>query len=470
MKTMYHLLTVVLSLAIGGIYASAQPARIAKVKKDGKFGYINTSGEEVAPCIYDEIQEFSEGFAKVRMDRKFGFINTHGELVIPCVFDSNLPPDYKSNIDYSQHMWDLPSEYYAGFSEGLAIAAKGGKFGYINTEGEVVIPFVFDKASSFHSSRALVSRGGTQGFIDETGKMVFECNGVEAGDFSNGLAFIREVTKDYGEFGMREYGRRYEYTYKPVTIDGKPFTNSPGKPYEPQLGLYIPDKGPIWIQFKDYNNEIRYSIIEADGDFLHVYSSSYDSHSLLSKDGFIVVEKDGKTGVMDVNRKIIIPLIYDDIPFDSDEPLFHDDLVKVEINGKIGFIDKNQKVVISPKFEWDEIKNFSEGLVPFQNDNNLWGYMDKKGKTVIECKYTLAYEFSEGLAKVAGPIMTEWGESWDYFVIDKTGETVYIGEINDYFSEGLAPVRLGQKYGYIDKSGKIVIPDIYEEATSFICY
>ena len=36
------------------------------MKKNGKWGYVNTNGEEVIPCIYDSIGSFSEGTVEVK--------------------------------------------------------------------------------------------------------------------------------------------------------------------------------------------------------------------------------------------------------------------------------------------------------------------------------------------------------------------------------------------------------------------
>ena len=61
---------------------------LAKVKKDGKWGYINKEGREVIPCKYNSVEYFSEGLAMVWKDRKWGYINKEGREVIPCKYDS----------------------------------------------------------------------------------------------------------------------------------------------------------------------------------------------------------------------------------------------------------------------------------------------------------------------------------------------------------------------------------------------
>ena len=89
---------------------------------------------------------------------------------------------------------------------------------------------------------------------------------------------------------------------------------------------------------------------------------------------------------------------------------------------------------------------------PFQAENGLWGYKDKKGKVRIEAKYDDANIFREGLASVRlGDYKTG-----KYGFIDKTGKIViplkyqYAGS----FSEGLAAVSLNGKFGFVDKTGK----------------
>ena len=55
---------------------------LAAVKKDGKWGYINTKGEQIVECKFDDACDFSEGFAWVKKDGKWGYINTKGCSVI----------------------------------------------------------------------------------------------------------------------------------------------------------------------------------------------------------------------------------------------------------------------------------------------------------------------------------------------------------------------------------------------------
>src|SRR5262245_25237167 len=79
------------------------------------------------------------------------------------------------------------------------------------------------------------------------------------------------------------------------------------------------------------------------------------------------------------------------------------------------------------------------------------GYIDKKGKIVINPQFERAYGFTEGLA----PVML--GGRIGY--IDTDGKFAVNPQYEDAFSfyEGLAAVKAGGRLGYIDKEGKTVI-------------
>ena len=94
---------------------------------------------------------------------------------------------------------------------------------------------------------------------------------------------------------------------------------------------------------------------------------------------------------------------------------------------------------------------FFEGLA-WVDLGDTYGFIDKTG-VVIPGKYLGVGNFSEGLAPVA---MEK--DKWGY--IDQTGKEVIPCAYDDVFgfSEGLALAVKDGKGGYIDKTGKEVIP------------
>jgi hypothetical protein len=103
-------------------------------------------------------------------------------------------------------------------------------------------------------------------------------------------------------------------------------------------------------------------------------------------------------------------------------------------------------------------------------------YIDKTGKTVIapqfgDTIFNLPGDgFSEGLAVVElGGSKQFAGPVGKFGFIDKSGSIVINPTFNSAseFSHGLASVSVGGKYGFIDKMGKFVIEPKFTDAFSF---
>jgi hypothetical protein len=133
-----------------------------------------------------------------------------------------------------------------------------------------------------------------------------------------------------------------------------------------------------------------------------------------------------------------------------------------------------------------ELLPFSEGLAVARKKGQVfgWGFVDKSYKFVIPSDALLdARHFKEGLAPAAMNLdydgkMTSADESgamrkWGF--VDRTGKWVIPPTYASAkpFSEGLAVVGVPEKdsydnkYGYIDKTGKMVIPASFAFAESF---
>ena len=133
--------------------------------------------------------------------------------------------------------------------------------------------------------------------------------------------------------------------------------------------------------------------------------------------------------------------------------------------------DEKKDIALSPQLiealkDYQSVKEFSDGLAAVKNKEGKWGYINSKGEEVIPCKFELEDEkwesvdrFQDGLAKI------HKGGKWS--LINRQGETVvpFVYDYIEDYSDGLAAVRNEQSlYGYIDKSGKEVIPCKYEGA------
>lgn len=95
-------------------------------------------------------------------------------------------------------------------------------------------------------------------------------------------------------------------------------------------------------------------------------------------------------------------------------------------------------------------------------------FIDDAGKVALASQYALVDSFSEGLAMV-GTTVSDVSVVGGYGFIDKTGQLVIPGIYQDAgrFSDGLAVVKKEGKYGYIDQRGTVVVDFKYRQAEAF---
>lgn len=132
--------------------------------------------------------------------------------------------------------------------------------------------------------------------------------------------------------------------------------------------------------------------------------------------------------------------------------------------GKWGYVDRSGRLAVPLKFA--RADSFSEGLAAVQlgeHTGDRAGFIDRTGRVVFEFPFDVSWGFNEGFALVRGKSGT--------FFLDKTGKKLATPPIDDYearsFSEGLAAVQVKGKWGYIDKTGKLVIEPQFDDADDF---
>lgn len=160
---------------------------IACVEVNNKYGYINERGEFILPAIYEEAKSFSEGIAAVKKDGKWGYIDKTGKYIIE-----------PSNIDLKFSLDPFILETIHTFSEGLVFYKMGDKWGFKDKNGKTVIQPQFDDTWDFKGNYATVKKDGKWGLIDKKGNYKIKPKYDFLGSFEEGLA---EVKKD-GKHGF----------------------------------------------------------------------------------------------------------------------------------------------------------------------------------------------------------------------------------------------------------------------------
>lgn len=131
---------------------------------NSKRGFLNIkSGEVIVPAReYRKAWHFSEGLAAVVKEDKVGFINTQGEVVIPFIFD------YAESTEY---LWDFGYMFYNGYS---IMTDSSRKFGIINKAGQWVVEPQYDRITGIDEyGFRKVELDGKYGLMKSDGTLVY---------------------------------------------------------------------------------------------------------------------------------------------------------------------------------------------------------------------------------------------------------------------------------------------------------
>ena len=170
---------------------------------NGKEGYINTKNEWVIPPTYRDAFAFRQGLAKVREVRDYIYINLKGEPVIQD-FDANViePSDNTYIVGVRKEckymVYDLNGNLLDTYNllrnnrsdDAIFAVKKGGKWGYIDGYGKVIIPLEYEEVGNFSEGLAAVRKDGKWGYINPKNEIVIpiEFTNKEVGFFKNGGA------------------------------------------------------------------------------------------------------------------------------------------------------------------------------------------------------------------------------------------------------------------------------------------
>lgn len=220
--------------------------------RDDKTFYIDEIGKEVFSFNGLGLG-FSDGLAAVCdiTTKKWGFIDTSGNLVIDCKYDfaenfdngisvvktfSNEEP-YGIKLEYINKLGETiysNSTIIMEYSEGLAIIKENDKYGFINSEGEIVIECKYDTADPFHNGIARVGLNNQSTYINKQGNTLFSFDdGAER--FYSGLLEITD--NDFYGYVDKSGNKVFEITYNipdshvdlPLFSDGYTFACRNGK-------------------------------------------------------------------------------------------------------------------------------------------------------------------------------------------------------------------------------------------------
>ncbi|MDP8078951.1 WG repeat-containing protein [Phocoenobacter skyensis] len=348
-----------------------------------------------------EVVKVEVDLKPIEKNGKYGFVNSKGNIVIPLEYD----------------------EAYSFSENGLAAIEKNGKWGFINSKGKIVIPLQYDGAYFFaKNGLAPVIKDGKYGFINSKGNIVIPLQYDKAYSFSeNGLAAIKKERKwgfinDKAEVIIPlQYDNAHSFSENGLAAIKK----------ERKWG-FINNKAKVIIPLQ-YKQAFRFS-----------------------KYGLAPVSKsiEGLTvwGVINSQGDVITPFKYTFI-----YPFSKNGFAKVERNRKRGFLNRKGE------FFYGSIPSSDKNtLSVVHNEQGKYGLVDNKGSILIPLEY------DEITKEYSSVLKLRKNEEYKYMINNKNNLIIY--DFVGSFHEGLAYVKKDEKWGFIDEKGNIVIPFEYEFA------
>ena len=190
---------------VGDEGAGLEP--LFRANKDEKWGVVDKDGAVLAPFEFDEISEVGQDFIIAAKGEKWGIANKRGEALSGFCYGSASSVGredlFKVSKDGEFLLVDingeakLPAGYYIDyFWDGFAAVQKGGsarpviggKWGYVNSRGELAIPCKYDGAEWFCEGLAKIKKDGRELFINRNDEVAFYCKFDETRDFCRGAA------------------------------------------------------------------------------------------------------------------------------------------------------------------------------------------------------------------------------------------------------------------------------------------
>lgn len=402
---------------------------LAYVQKGKEKFFITTRNLKLA-ANYDEVRIFSFGRAAVRIKDKWGFINGEGKIVIPPLYDD--------------------VEYFT--QNGLCEVKNNHKSGFINAKGEVVIPIIYGSVRSEQMDDLVIAEKDKKwAFFDRKGKQL------------SGFIFDDIYRAWYEDFSKDIFKRGETTFFK----NGAALVRKDNRYYfineklEPAFSNNIYDSASV---FDTYKNAIvkrngKYGIIKSDGsakvpieyDWVGYFDANHHSSEYYNA-------RKGK--VFHLYNKVLNKIGESFDPVYNDFSISTPNVIFKNFKNRYGMVYSNGRVVIP--FDYEELQKLKSGFI-LGKKNRKTGLFDKNGKVKIPFQYNNLYEFDEERNLFIA----------DNKVINKDNKPIlfgydYIEPI--YYNNQKFIVTRNKKLGLVDINGKELLPLEYDEISNWVEY
>ena len=417
------------------------PQKYKIIEENGKKGIADYWNHTLVPCEFDYVDNESTGALFMVGEGKparWGLFKPGTGLILPCEYsnliwygDDEIVIVWKGMekagvVSRNDGHEILPCTYkhinHCG--NGLYIVCNEEQhkkyYGLIDSQGRTIIEPKYDLITSFFEGYAVARDNGNTLLIDSLGNEISSPPKFSISYFSGDQYYTNGIMcfQEGGKWGVLD-----DSGIELVTAE-----------YDE---LYQCNNGWIILGDERWKSDCKYVACDKNG---HVYKSD-DEPMIFGR--FLAMSKNAKYGVMDQNGKIILPFEYDNI----DKSYSYRGIIEEKyLYAQKGVIhevyDKTCNLLLSLECpEGLSFRGYRDGIAVIRDEeSNYYGYINDKGEVLAGCLYD-----SSSL------------------------ENMYLNDFTetDLISDGYAMLCIGDRCGYVNKEGKIVVPLIYSIIVPF---
>ncbi|MBQ2937416.1 MAG: WG repeat-containing protein [Clostridia bacterium] len=392
------------------------------VYKDDKWGVIDETGSNTIDPSYKEMI--------VIPNNKVG--------VFICTYDTNYETgEYKTKVlnEKNQEIFTDYSKVEAIqnkdvndnllYEQNVLKVQKDGKYGLINLTGKQVVSIEYDEITAISGieNSFKVKKDGKYGIVDSEGKIVIQPQyaDIDVLGKDNKSGFI--VKNDTGKYGIADYSNN------PI-LEAK---------YDSVEKVYGNDLYLVTVSGKQ-------KLVKKDGT--DVLTSGFDTikQILSSQENAVIFSKSGKYGIMNLSGETLIDAQYDSL----EETKLGTFIAKKADKYGIINISKEEKI----PFEYNSIVYNEKADIYVVEDANLNSNILNSNLETKVSGMLLELNTDKGFIKL------RVDDNYKYYNFKFEEKQ----EVEIFPNRTLFLSKKDGKYGYVDKSGKVVVDYIYDDA------
>lgn len=390
--------------------------------ENGKFGVINNEGEIVINPEYDEMISIPNNSKPV-------FICTYdiddvlGTFKTKAINEKN--EEILTGYDIIEAIDNYDSKQNIWYEDNVLKVGKNGKYGLIDFSGQEILPCEYDEITALKGTKSnlLVKKAGNVGLVNEKGQPIIKTQYKDIRTLKEGYKNEYIIVNENDQCGLIS-------TSGTILIEPK----YEDLKYLNSANLFAVKETGVWKLISTETKEIL-----IDGGYADIVEAKSDN--------IIVVDNQGNYGVVTKAKEEKIPFQYQDLKYTFS--IYY--IAKKD--GKYGIINSENGVV--KEFEYMNMT-----------------YVENGGFIIADKTETETVIFDNNLGQKVTGIVSEINTDKGYIKVYTDSEYKYYNfkleekNVNDMLTENnLYLSKKDGKYGYVDKSGAVVIDYIYDDGT-----